>query len=111
MQRLSRTKVYRAGVTSRYQFYETDKVRVGSAGNFPEHAGDLRISFAIASKGGGRTAISLYMDPRDCLAMLRILKREQRKRALSTAAQLLQRQERDTKKLRERVARMRGRKR
>ena len=111
MQRLKRTKVYRAGVTSRYQFYETDKVTAGSAGNFPEHAGDLRLSFAIASKGGGQTAISLYIDPRDCLAMLRVLKGEQRQKALATAARTLQRQERDTKKLRERVARMRGRKR
>jgi hypothetical protein len=110
MQRLSRTEVHRGGVTSRYQFYETDKVSVGP-GNVPGHEGDLRLSFAIDSKGGGKTAISVYVDPRDCLAMLRILKREQRKKVLATAAQALQRQERDTKKLRLRVARMRGSKR
>jgi hypothetical protein len=111
MQRLSRSKVYRAGVTSRYQFYETSKVRVASAANFPEHAGDIRLSFDIASKGGGQTAISLYLDPRDVLVMLRVLKREQRQRALAVAARALQRQERETKRLRERVSRMRGRKR
>jgi hypothetical protein len=104
---LLRTKVYRAGVTSRYQFPEASKVRVSSAGNFAEHAGDVRLSFAIDSKGGGKTAISLYIDPQDCLAMLRVLRGEQRQRALTRAAQELRRQEREDRKLRQRLSRMR----
>jgi hypothetical protein len=99
-----RTKVYRAGVTSRYQLPEPSKVRVSSAGNFAEHGGDVRLSFAIDSKGGGKTAISLYIDPRDCLAMLR---GEQRQRVLKGAAQELRRQENEHKKLRQRLIRMR----
>jgi hypothetical protein len=104
---LLRTKVYRAGVTSRYQFFETAKVRVGSAGNFAEHGGDVRLSFAIDSKGGGKTAISLYIDTRDCVAMLRVLRGEQRQRALRAAALELKRQESEDRKLRQRLVRMR----
>jgi hypothetical protein len=104
---LLRTKVYRAGVTSRYQYLESGKVRVSGASNFPEHAGDLRLSFAIDSKGGGKTAISLYIDPRDCLAMLRVLRGEQRQRALARAAQELKRQESEDRRLRQCLVRMR----
>jgi hypothetical protein len=82
-------------------------VRVSSAGNLAEHGGDVRLSFAIDSKGGGKTAISLYIDPRDCLAMLRVLRGEQRQRVLKGAAQELRRQENEDKKLRQRLVRMR----
>ncbi len=95
MPQLKETIVKRGGVTAHYWYETIHYVAVGAAS-------ELRLSFSMASKGGGTTQVQMQIRPRDfstIIEMMSLVDRQATMEAISTelARQIQTQPERDAK--------------
>jgi hypothetical protein len=95
MTALKETKVRRGGVTARH-WYETIHTVAATASS------ELRISFSMDSKGGGRTQVQMEIGPQDfptLLEMMSLVNRDAAMKAMSVemARQIETQSERDAR--------------
>ncbi len=87
---LNYAEIWRGGVTSNYHTKESGRVRVDF---YPEDSktqnGSLSLHHSIASKGGGATSITLFIDANSFDQIASMMVQANRKKAITAFAKAL----------------------